>query len=140
MDCTHDNEVPQDLRAVLPLVRGKALVVGAVLGRPGSYFQRLARPRSDDGAAQAAMVSFLPSAAGSTRGWDELVPTHLNLVNESRHYAQPESNIFDLAQYAPVGSKTRTDRADAGILPGANASAVAELEAWPPLRRVCAMH
>ena len=72
---------------------------------------------------QAALVSFLPSASGSVRGWDELVPTHLNLVSESRLYQQPDASVFNLDQYTPVGQSTRVERSDAGILPGSCAPA-----------------
>ena len=57
MDCTHDNETP---------------------------FQRRI---GEDTLSTGALVCMTNCAIGSVRGYDELVPKHLNVVSESRRYA-----------------------------------------------------
>lgn len=59
MDCTHDNETPMQKRI------------------------------AEDTLANAALVCMSVSAAGSVYGYDQLVPKHLNVVKEKRHYAIP---------------------------------------------------
>ena len=55
-DCTHDNPTPGEKRTVL------------------------------DAIPNAALTAFSACAIGSVRGYDELVPKHLNVVHESRSY------------------------------------------------------
>lgn len=57
MDCTHDNETPNDKRCV------------------------------EDTLPNAALVAFCACAVGSTFGYDECYPHLLDLVNEKRHYS-----------------------------------------------------
>lgn len=59
MDCTHDNEMPNQKRTV------------------------------EDTLSTAAIVSMTDSAVGSVKGYDELVPYHLNIVEENRKYEDP---------------------------------------------------
>ena len=63
MDCTHDNETPYQRRT------------------------------ADDSLANAALVAMADCAIGSVRGYDELVPYHLNVVTESRKYAKPMNKV-----------------------------------------------
>ncbi|PJF17668.1 Glycogen debranching enzyme, partial [Paramicrosporidium saccamoebae] len=60
MDCTHDNETPTQRRT------------------------------TEDALSNAAVVAMCSAAIGSTRGYDELVATHLNIVTEQRHYQKPD--------------------------------------------------
>ncbi|KAK3819132.1 MAG: glycoside hydrolase family 13 protein [Linnemannia elongata] len=57
MDCTHDNETPNQKR------------------------------RAEDTLSNAGLVCMTSCAIGSVKGYDELYPTLLNLVTEKRHYA-----------------------------------------------------
>ncbi|KAF9920504.1 hypothetical protein FBU30_009645 [Linnemannia zychae] len=57
MDCTHDNETPNQKR------------------------------RAEDTLSNGALVCMTSCAIGSVKGYDELYPTLLNLVTERRHYA-----------------------------------------------------
>jgi len=50
------------------------------------------------------------------RGWDEMVPAHLNLITEARRYQQVPPDVFPLKQFSPVAASDK--RTDAGILPG----------------------
>lgn len=70
MDLTHDNETPSVKRTA-----ADALTMGA-------------------------LVAFSWSAVGSTRGFDELYPAHLDVVKETRLYKRPTS--LDAAGIAPV--------------------------------------
>ncbi|KAF9354066.1 hypothetical protein BGX26_008122 [Mortierella sp. AD094] len=56
MDCTHDNETPHQKR------------------------------RAEDTLSNAGLVSMTSCAIGSVKGYDEVYPSLLNLVTESRHY------------------------------------------------------
>ncbi|KAJ2674472.1 bifunctional 4-alpha-glucanotransferase/amylo-alpha-1,6-glucosidase [Coemansia sp. RSA 1085] len=56
-DCTHDNEMPAQKRTM------------------------------EDSLPNAAIVAMTACATGSTRGYDELYPRHLNVVHEHRRYA-----------------------------------------------------
>ncbi|KAG0357454.1 hypothetical protein BGZ54_000334, partial [Gamsiella multidivaricata] len=56
MDCTHDNETPNQKR------------------------------RAEDTLSNAGLVCMASCAIGSVKGYDELYPTLLNLVTEKRHY------------------------------------------------------
>ncbi len=69
MDLTHDNETPTAKRTTI------------------------------DAITMGALVAFSWSAIGSTRGFDELYPDHLDVVTEKRHY------------------RTFTSLKDAGIAP-----------------------
>jgi glycogen debranching enzyme len=60
MDCTHDNETPTQRRT------------------------------TEDALSNAAVVAMCSAAIGSTRGYDEFVTTHLNIVTERRHYPNPD--------------------------------------------------
>lgn len=62
-DCTHDNETPAQ--------------------------KRLAQ----DALSTSAIVAMSYCAVGSTRGYDELHPTQINLITETRHYQIPPNNI-----------------------------------------------
>lgn len=68
MDCTHDNEAPAQRRTAA------------------------------DALSNLAIVAFSTTAIGSVRGYDELVPTYLNLVNEARHYQIPDraTGLWDI--------------------------------------------
>ncbi|PGH12691.1 glycogen debranching enzyme [Polytolypa hystricis UAMH7299] len=57
MDCTHDNEVPEQKR------------------------------RAKDTLPNAALVCICASATGSVMGYDEIYPAHVNLVHETRLYS-----------------------------------------------------
>jgi len=57
MDCTHDNETPNQKR------------------------------RAEDTLSNAGLVCMTSCAIGSVKGYDELYPTLLNLVTERRQYA-----------------------------------------------------
>lgn len=59
MDCTHDNETPSQKRTVY------------------------------DALPNAAAVAMCSAAIGSVRGYDELVPKHLNIVDGTRYYPPP---------------------------------------------------
>lgn len=59
MDCTHDNETPMQKRT------------------------------AEDALPNTAIVTMSMAAIGSTRGYDELTPRHLNLVSEARLYPLP---------------------------------------------------
>ncbi|KAI5308282.1 hypothetical protein KEM55_006117, partial [Ascosphaera atra] len=61
MDCTHDNEMPAQ--------------------------KRTAR----DALPNAALVGLCGSATGSVMGYDEIYPSYVNLVSETRQYASPYS-------------------------------------------------
>ncbi|KAI5291000.1 hypothetical protein KEM55_008453, partial [Ascosphaera atra] len=61
MDCTHDNEMPAQ--------------------------KRTAR----DALPNAALVGLCGSATGSVMGYDEIYPSYVNLVSETRRYASPYS-------------------------------------------------
>ncbi|KAF9209730.1 hypothetical protein BGZ49_001800 [Haplosporangium sp. Z 27] len=56
MDCTHDNETPHQKR------------------------------RAEDTLSNSGLVCMTSCAIGSVKGYDEIYPTLLNLVTESRHY------------------------------------------------------
>ncbi|KDE06879.1 amylo-1,6-glucosidase [Microbotryum lychnidis-dioicae p1A1 Lamole] len=56
MDCTHDNEMP------------------------------LSKRTAEDALPTGALVTFARAAIGSTRGFDDLYPDHLDVVTDSRHY------------------------------------------------------
>ncbi|KAL7749490.1 bifunctional 4-alpha-glucanotransferase/amylo-alpha-1,6-glucosidase [Sorochytrium milnesiophthora] len=62
MDCTHDNEAPAQKRTAA------------------------------DAIANAAVVAMACCAVGSVRGYDELVPRYLDIVNESRRYKSVDQN------------------------------------------------
>jgi hypothetical protein len=51
------------------------------------------------------------------RGWDELFPTHLNLVSERRLYPDVDANAVALGPPAPDPAAPAA-HTDAGILPG----------------------
>ncbi|KAI5477588.1 glycogen debranching enzyme, glycoside hydrolase family 13 protein [Pseudohyphozyma bogoriensis] len=61
MDCTHDNESP------------------------------LSKRTAEDALPTGALVTFARAAVGSNRGFDDLYPHLLDLVNEKRHYEIPKS-------------------------------------------------
>lgn len=61
MDCTHDNETPAQKRT------------------------------AEDALPNAAIAAICTAAIGSTRGYDELTPKHLNIVTESRPYPKPDT-------------------------------------------------
>ena len=61
MDCTHDNETPMQKRT------------------------------AEDALSNSAIVAMSMTAIGSTRGYDELTPRHLNLVLETRSYPPPNT-------------------------------------------------
>ncbi|KAI8815426.1 glucanotransferase domain of glycogen debranching enzyme-domain-containing protein [Cladochytrium replicatum] len=61
MDCTHDNETPHQKRT------------------------------AEDTLPQAALVCMSNCAVGSVKGYDEIVPTLLNVVTETRKYRIPDS-------------------------------------------------
>ncbi|KAI9136440.1 glucanotransferase domain of glycogen debranching enzyme-domain-containing protein [Paraphysoderma sedebokerense] len=61
MDCTHDNETPAQKRT------------------------------AQDALPNAALVAFSCCAMGSVKGYDELVPKYLDIVNEKRVYIGSES-------------------------------------------------
>lgn len=63
MDCTHDNETPTQKRT------------------------------TEDALPNAAIVAVCASAIGSTRGYDELTPNHLNIVTETRKYPSPDESL-----------------------------------------------
>lgn len=56
MDCTHDNEAPNQKRT------------------------------AEDAVATGALVAFAYAAIGSTKGFDDFYGKHLDVVQESRHY------------------------------------------------------
>ncbi|KAJ2235727.1 bifunctional 4-alpha-glucanotransferase/amylo-alpha-1,6-glucosidase [Coemansia sp. RSA 485] len=62
-DCTHDNEMPAQKRTM------------------------------QDALPNAAIVAMTACASGSTRGYDELYPRHLNVVHEHRRYAVPDDPL-----------------------------------------------
>lgn len=51
-----------------------------------------------DAMASSSLVLMSDCAAGSTRGFDELVPHHINVVTESRPYSVWKSNEINLSQ------------------------------------------
>lgn len=63
MDCTHDNETPNQKRTV------------------------------EDTLPNAALVAFCSSAIGSVYGYDEIYPELLDVVGESRQYASSDNGI-----------------------------------------------
>ena len=65
IDCTHDNETPNQKRTAV------------------------------DALPNAALVAMASCAIGSTRGYDELVPKHINVVTETKLYRaiSPNDNI-----------------------------------------------
>lgn len=62
MDCTHDNETPNQKR------------------------------RAVDTLSNAALVAMSTCAVGSVKGYDEIVPKLLDVVNETRKYRLPKDN------------------------------------------------
>ncbi|KAJ3227740.1 hypothetical protein HK099_000413 [Clydaea vesicula] len=62
MDCTHDNETPHQKRT------------------------------AKDTLPNAAIVAMTDCAIGSVKGYDEIVPELLNVVNETRKYRIPDKN------------------------------------------------
>jgi glycogen debranching enzyme len=62
MDCTHDNETPHQKRT------------------------------AEDCLPNAALTAMTVSAVGSVRGYDEMVPFNLNVVNETRPYPEASTN------------------------------------------------
>ncbi|KAK2733736.1 hypothetical protein FQN57_001963 [Myotisia sp. PD_48] len=64
MDCTHDNETPNEKR------------------------------EARDTLPNAALVSMCASATGSVMGYDEIYPEHIDLVNETRLYCPPRDGQF----------------------------------------------
>ena len=75
MDCTHDNETPHQKRT------------------------------AEDTLPNAAIVAMTCCAVGSVKGYDELVPTLLDVVHERRKYRVPSWNegIIPGLSYLPTG-------------------------------------
>lgn len=90
MDCTHDNEAPNDKRT------------------------------PHDAMPTGALVTFSYSAIGSNKGFDDFYGKLLDVVNETRHYEvnkNPE-NDHSLGKIKRVLNHLHTEMALAGFVEG----------------------
>ncbi|KAJ2961469.1 hypothetical protein NQZ79_g3219 [Umbelopsis isabellina] len=80
MDCTHDNETPNEKRT------------------------------PEDTLPNAALVAFSGSAIGSVKGYDDIYPRLLDIVNETRLYdvPKPDANV-GINKVKPVLQKLHTE-------------------------------
>ncbi|KAG2178648.1 hypothetical protein INT44_001801 [Umbelopsis vinacea] len=80
MDCTHDNETPNEKR------------------------------QAKDTLPNAALVAFSGSAIGSVKGYDEVYPRLLDIVNETRLYEQPKKDAnVGITKVKPILQKLHTE-------------------------------
>lgn len=80
MDCTHDNETPNEKR------------------------------QAKDTLPNAALVAFSGSAIGSVKGYDEVYPKLLDIVNETRLYDQPKKGAnIGITKVKPILQKLHTE-------------------------------
>jgi glycogen debranching enzyme len=80
MDCTHDNETPNEKR------------------------------QPEDTLPNAALVAFSGSAIGSVKGYDDVYPRLLDIVNETRLYDQPKKDAnIGITKVKPILQKLHTE-------------------------------
>jgi len=80
MDCTHDNETPNEKR------------------------------QPEDTLPNAALVAFAGSAIGSVKGYDEVYPRLLDIVNETRLYDEPKKGAnIGITKVKPILQKLHTE-------------------------------